>query len=560
VTTNLYIFPEQPQRGNAPAPAPLAVALTPMAGHTGHTAPEPAAAVVHATPAVCLSSHARVVDAFLAAAGRAADEPAVVTGNAVYRYADIARVCAGVARFLLHSARFRSGDRVGLMLDNGPEYLAAYYGILAAGGVVVPLPPNIETVRLERVVRVCDIGILVTSDMKVSHRAKEIAGDCVSIPTDEQVRGEVPRGSPLEVGGQTLAMIMFTSGSSGEPKGVMLSDRNILANAQSILDYLPIGRHDRALALLPFYHAYGHSVMQTHLLVGATLIVDGAWAFPNSVLDAMERHGATSFAAVPEGYQSLLRYSNLGDRNLSRVKYMSVAGGALSPSCVTEVAQRIAPAAFYVMYGQTEATARLAYLPPALVHTTPNSIGRAIPGVELRVLDEHGREAAVGDPGQLCARGPNIMLGYWNDPVATDCAVEAGWLRTGDLAVRDEQGLLYVRARINELVKVQGFRVHPREVEEAVGRSFPELRMIVVPYCHHETTRLALFAVAAQEDAALIERIRRVCLRELPRHKIPSHVQLLARVPLNACMKTDRGALTRLAESAAAAADKQAAA
>lgn len=531
-----------------------------MAGHAGDTASGSVAAVDACTSRLCLSAHRRVVDAFLAAAERAADHPAVVTGKAVHRYGDIARGCACVARFLLHSDSFHSGDRVGLMMDNGPEYLAAFYGILAAGGVVVPLPPNVETVRLERVVRVCEIGIIVTSDTKVSHRAREIARDYVSIRTDERVQEDVPRGTPLEVEGQTLAMIMFTSGSSGEPKGVMLSDRNILANAQSILDYLPISETDRALALLPFYHAFGHSVMQTHLLVGATLIVDGAWAFPNSVLDAMERHGATSFAAVPEGYQSLLRYSNLGQRDLSRVKYMSVAGGALTPACVTEVAQRIAPSAFYVMYGQTEATARLAYLPPSLVHTTPDSIGRAIPGVELRVLDQHDREAAVGSPGQLCARGPNIMLGYWNDPDATRSALEGGWLRTGDLAIRDEQGLLYVRARINELVKVQGFRVHPREVEDAVGRWFPELRMIVVPYCHNAMTRLALFAISPQEDAALIEQIRRVCLRELPRHKIPSHVQLLARVPLNACMKTDRSALTRLAESAAAAAERRAAA
>ena len=161
-------------------------------------------------------------------------------------------------------------------------------------------------------------------------------------------------------------MIMFTSGSSGDPKGVMLSDANLLANTESILGYLPITQEDRAVALLPFYHAFGHSIMQTHLLAGATMIVDGNMAFPNTVIDALEHHRATSFSAVPEGYYSLLSMSDLRERELPHLRYMSVAGGALKPDSVVDVTRCIAPAEFYVMYGQTEASARLAYLPAHL--------------------------------------------------------------------------------------------------------------------------------------------------------------------------------------------------
>jgi len=126
------------------------------------------------------------------------------------------------------------------------------------------------------------------------------------------------------------------------------------------------------------------------------------------------------------------------------------------------------------------------------------------------------------------------MLGYWNDAQATSATLRDGWLHTGDLATRDPEGLFYVQARANELVKLQGFRVHPREVEDAVSRSFPDVRIIVVPYCRENTNRLALFAVTAAPEPGLVERIRQFCLRELPRHKVPSHLQLLSHAPLNA--------------------------
>jgi acyl-CoA synthetase (AMP-forming)/AMP-acid ligase II len=328
----------------------------------------------------------------------------------------------------------------------------------------------------------------------------------------------------------------------------MLSDRNVLANTQSIRRYLKIGSDERALALLPFYHAFGHSILQTHLLSGATLVVDGNMAFPNSVLDALDRHRATSFSAVPEGYYSLLTLSDLRDRALPHLRYMSVAGGALKPEAVVQMVQCIAPADFYVMYGQTEASARLAFLPPHLARVHPDAIGVAIPGVELRVFNAAGQEAAEGETGELCARGANVMLGYWNDPEATARVMRDGWLRTGDLAARDAHGLIYVKARQNDLVKVQGFRLHPKEIEDVVARHFPEVRIVVVPYQQHDITRLALFAITPRVDAELVGKIRSTCQRMLPRHKVPSQFEVLAQAPLNASMKLDRAGLVRRAQ------------
>jgi acyl-CoA synthetase (AMP-forming)/AMP-acid ligase II len=490
----------------------------------------------------------RISEAFFAAVHCFADRPALVTDGREYGYADLGRQALTVAEYLLSLGDYQPGDRVAVMADNGPEFIAAYYGVLAAGGVLVPLPPGIESNRLEQIAGICGVHRVLTQARTVKRRAELQAEDCDSIDLSAGSLTEVPRVTPLKVEGQSLAMVMFTSGSSGEPKGVMLSDKNLLANTESILRYLPITWDDRALALLPFYHAFGHSILQTHLLCGATLVVDGNMAFPNSVVDALDRHRATSFSAVPEGYYSLLTMSDLGSHNLPSLRYMSVAGGALKPDSVVDVAQRIAPAEFYVMYGQTEASARLAYLPADLVQTHPSSIGIAIPEVELRVLSSEGHEAKAHEVGELCARGANVMLGYWNDSQSTASAISDGWLRTGDLAARDENGLFYVKARKSELVKVQGYRIHPREVEDAISGHFPDVRVIVVPYGHHGVTRLALFGITGRGDVQLTRELRRVCARELPRYKMPSYVEVLSQAPLNASMKLDRPALRRRAE------------
>ncbi len=495
-----------------------------------------------------VAHHRRLSDAFGDAVRRFADHPALITGKRTFCYAELGAQSRRIASHLRADVQYRPGDRVAMILDNGPEFIAAYFGILAAGGTVVPLPPNIEPSRLARITGLCEASKVFTTE-RIVRRRPECAGgancttlDLTATRTDNESSWE--RHDTTE---QAPAMIMFTSGSSGDPKGVILSDGNILANTESILRYLPITRDDRALALLPFYHAFGHSILQTHLLTGATLIVDGNMAFPSTIVDALGRHHATSFSAVPEGFYTLLSMSDLRDHKLPHLRYMSVAGGRLKPRAVGDMARTITPAEFFVMYGQTEASARLAYLPPELAQTHSDSIGKAIPGVELRVMTADGREASVSETGELCARGANVMAGYWNDPAGTNHVLQEGWLHTGDLACRDAQGLFYVKARKNDLVKVQGFRVHPREVEDAISQYFSELRVIVVPYEHQGATRLALFGITPMTDPTIADQLRRVCARELPRHKRPSLIEVLAQAPLNASMKLDRAALRRRA-------------
>jgi len=502
------------------------------------------------TSATEIAEQSNLASAFLAVAAEHSSCTAVQTQGECYSYAALAQGAFAVADYLKADPHFQAGDRVGLLLNNGPEYICAFYGTLLAGGIVTPLPPNVETLRLEKIRRTCDVDLFL-SDRRTLKKRREF--EVENADAIDLSQGTVdpnwtsPAGNPQT----SPAMILFTSGSSGEPKGVMLSDQNLLANACSIIDYLNITSTDRALAVLPFYHAFGASVLHTHLLSGAALVLEGSITFPETIVEALGQHNITSFSGVPEAYYALLAYSSLGEKALPHLRTMTVAGGGLKPEAVRDVASRIAPADFVVMYGQSEATARLAYLPPTELNDRLGSIGKSIPGVELRVLKEDHSPAGVGELGELCARGDNIMLGYWDSPQETAAVLAEGWLHTGDLAITDDQGYFYVKARKNDLVKVQGHRTHPREIEDAVLRCKPEWRVVVTPYQQGDSVRLAMFVSPPPGEVVAPQAVRKLCQRELPRPKNPSHIEILEQIPLNASLKIDRAALALRAQAAA---------
>lgn len=432
-----------------------------------------------------------------------------------------------------------------LLGENSPGFIAGLYGIALAGGVYVPLSSEIERDRLELVCRTATVRVALTVG-RLPARLESQLGD----PAEEIGAAEMDDPSPSVHARRTdLAAMMLTSGSSGTPKLVMLTHGNILSNAASIIEYLAIRPSDRALALLPFYHAFGHSVLQTHVLSGATLVRAGTVLFPNSIVEAIDRHAVTSFSGVPEVHRMLLARSDLGKRPLPSLRYMSVAGGALDAQSALEAARRIAPAQFFVMYGQTEATARISFLEPAELERRAGSIGRGIPGVEVQVVDADGKPVAPGELGELRARGPNIMLGYCNAPEDTARAVRSGWLHTGDLATVDYDGYVFIRGRASEWFKVAGYRVHPAEIETAVGARLPAQNIVVVG-CETASseTRLAMFVQPLPERASLtVDEVMAVCREELPRYKVPVYVEMMERIPLNGAMKADRAALRRRA-------------
>lgn len=501
--------------------------------------------------------HTHLGELFAKTAHEFYEQAAITAAAGTYRYDWLLAAARSIAHGLLSDEAFRTGDRVIILQANSPEYVASFYGTLLARGVAVPVPPDVDPARLEFIVNSTEPTHLLTQSRWVTRRpdlqGTQHATWRIPFPMDLGVRDAARNRCDVEHG-DDLAAIFFTSGSSGTPKGVMLSHQNLISNARSIQQYLDLRPTDRPLCVLPFYHAFGNSVLQSHVLTGANLILDGSALFPESMVTTIAKHGATSLAGVPDIFRLLLDRSSLGRTPLPTLRSMSVAGGALPFDLAVQVAERIRPASLFVMYGQTEATARLSYLPPERLCELPGSIGRGVLGVRLEVVNEFGQPVAPGEVGEIRARGDNIMLGYWRDPAGTSEVLRDGYLHTGDLATIDRDGWIFVKGRRSSLIKIAGHRVHPSELENFIRSRMPIRQAVAVPFdlagCG---TRLALFAIPESElvPPSVTDIVTR-CRSELPRHLVPDYVEVVADLPLNHALKIDRLRLTQIAEQAAA--------
>lgn len=429
------------------------------------------------------------------------------------------------------------GEHVGILIDNSPEYVVAFYGTILAGSVAIPIPAGLSGSRLEQLLSLADVEIVVSAGDKLH-------GDSAKLQkfrcNPDQPDQYLPENNAVV---DALAMMLFTSGSTGSPKAVMLSHRSLLANASSIKQFLPISHTDRTLATMPLSHALGNSVLQTHVLSGAELVFTRASSFPHETIDSLKHYRCTSFSAVPEIFESILSATENVAIDLPDLKYMAVAGGKMNAARAIELQNRIAPAKFYLMYGQTEATARLAYLPPDLLATFPNTIGRAIPGVELAVLNEKRETCLPGETGTLHARGDNVMMGYWNDVESTESVLHNGWLHTGDLARLNADGLFEIQGRASGLVKIYGHRFHPQEVEQLLSQRQSTVQWVATPMSFHGHTRLALFARPRDGRSLSRREIQSLCREALPRHMLPLRYEVVEQWPVNAANKVDRKAL-----------------
>lgn len=361
-----------------------------------------------------------------------------------------------------------------LISANNLFFITSYLAIIKSGNICIPLDPSIEKENFNYINSLTKPAlILLTRDIerKLSlHEPGCLFPD--SLPENGEKVSLMPEPA---FDSENCAEIIFTSGSTGKPKGVMISHKNLIANTGSIIEYLKLTMDDRMLVVLPFYYCYGLSLLHTHLRAGGSVILNNSFIFLGSIIRDLREQKCTGFAGVPSHFQILLRKSDsFKETQFPDLKYVTQAGGKLAPIFIDEFRNSFPGVTFFVMYGQTEATARLSYLPPELYNEKKGSMGRGIPGVELKVVNEKGKNIKPGETGEVIARGDNIMLGYLDDEEGTKNAVRDGWLYTGDLGTVDEDGYIYLTARKKEIIKVRGKRISPKEIE-AVILEIPEV-------------------------------------------------------------------------------------
>jgi len=416
-----------------------------------------------------------------------------------------------------------------LISVNNVFFLKSYFAIIKSGNICIPLDPGIEKENFKYINELTNPALIfLTRD--VEKKLDLQSNKCIFPDTLPDQKEKVKLLSDPDFDTENCAEIIFTSGSTGKPKGVMISHKNLIANTGSIVEYLKLNQDDRMLVVLPFYYCYGLSLLHTHLRAGGSVVFNNSFIFLGGIIRDLKEHKCTGFAGVPSHFQILLRKSDsFKETKFPDLKYVTQAGGKLTPIFIDEFRSSFPEVIFYVMYGQTEATARLSYLPPELYKEKKGSMGKGIPGVELKVVNEKGKTVKPGETGEVIARGDNIMTGYFADEAGTKNAIRNGWLFTGDLGTVDEDGYIYLTARSKEIIKVRGKRISPKEIE-AVILAIPEVIDCTIEGIADEIEGEMLKAtVIIRKDNIITltrESIIQHCSQYLALHKIPQVYEL----------------------------------
>lgn len=492
------------------------------------------------------------------------DSPVLLYGGRIINYAVLARSACAVAEWLRRLSLGR-GFRVGILTEDPFEYFSSYFGTLMAGGIAVGL--NSQTSRRTLAYTLNDSGAAVLMSngkyVKVLKQAlQDTSTVVISAVSAQNIPGAIHNVSCEDLSAILYgerepvcmdfpwrsrcdpAQIIYTSGTTGNPKGVVLSHSALCANTESIIKYLDISHNDRGMAVLPFFYSYGNSVMLTHVAAGASLSVNQNFMYPNIILDHMSKHQVTGFSGVPSTFSILLHRSAIHKYSFPSLRYITQAGAPMSPVVALELKKIFPGVDIFIMYGQTEASARLSYLPPADLEKKPGSIGKAIPDVELRLLNNAGKPVPQGKTGEIVARGENIMSGYWNRPEDTGKVLRGSGLWTGDLAYQDQDGYFYIVSRKSDMIKSGSHRIGPQEIEDVIMEHDAVSEVAVIGIPDEILDEKIKACVVLKPNVECVEKeLKKHCRVILPAYKVPHIIKFFPELPKTATGKIKRAEL-----------------
>jgi len=517
-------------------------------------------------------------DFLFESAARTPDAEALTYGDRRCSYAQLAEQTQALAALLLRTG-LEPGARVAVYMEKRFENVAAMFGAAAAGCVFVPVNPLLKPEQVAYILADCNVRLLATTPERMAQLAPvlERCPDLRAILSTDAGKDAEEHGlpvlawpAPASAQADThfaphrridadVAAILYTSGSTGQPKGVVLSHRNMVAGAQSVAAYLDLGSDDRLLAVLPFSFDYGLSQLTTAFLRGASVVLMN-YLFPKDIVAMVARERITGLAAVPPLWIALARLAWPADCTL---RYITNSGGAMPVPTVQALREALPAARIFLMYGLTEAF-RSTYLPPEEVARRPDSIGRAIPNAEILVVRPDGSLCDDDEPGELVHRGALVALGYWNDPARTaqrfrpapgrdpglPQAEPAVW--SGDTVRRDAKGYLYFIGRSDDMIKVSGYRISPTEIESVLYATGLVAEAVAFGVDHPQLGQaIAVVAVPVEAGAGDIAvasaALAAECKRRLPAYMVPTRIDLRQEaLPRNPNGKIDRN-LLRLA-------------
>ena len=479
-------------------------------------------------------------DALHQAATRFGRRTALVFEGRRHSFRDLYRDATALSRLLIERG-LRPGDHVALFLDNRPEYIHTYFAVTAAGGVLVPLNTFLAPRELGDILRDCRASMLVTSSAMLPRMGEAIE----STPSLKQVllaeelgagaasstrleEAPVTSGSP-----EDTAVLIYTSGTTGTPKGVMLSHRNLLSNAEASVQAVGVTARDRIIFFLPAFHSFTQMVCILAPVVAGMSVVMCPRLDRALIKEMIIKHRPTIFPAVPAVFTAMAQ-APLGTmaRWLNPIR-IYISGGAPLPLATLESFEQKYRRPLCEGYGLSEASPVVALNPPYGTRK-PGSVGLPLPGLQIRIADDTGRELAAGETGELLVSGPSVMKGYAGRPDETAKVLQDGWLRTGDLARRDEEGYLFIVGRIKEMLISRGMNIYPREIEEVLEAHplIKEAAVVGLPDAARGEVPFA-FVVPKEGMGVTESELRHACEASLARYKVPRGFKILSGLPRN---------------------------
>jgi long-chain acyl-CoA synthetase len=444
------------------------------------------------------------------------------------------------------------GDRAVVLLPNCPEVLQAYRAILAVGGVIVPVVFLLSPAEVSHILDDSEAKVVITAPEflgKVEGWSGPIVlvgGGDGGLAWDDLVAGRADRLSIVDRGDDDLAVLLYTSGTTGRPKGVALSHANLASNARAAASLYELDRTAWALMVLPLSHSYGLTVMNAGHLLGTKGVLL-RWFYPEGVLEAIQRYRVQSMAGVPTMFVYLLNYPDAGRFDTSSMLSWG-SGAAPLPAEIVEPFEKKFGGRMLEGYGLTEAS------PVVSAHRYSGvrklgSVGQALPGVTVAILDDADHALAAGEVGEVCVRGPNVMQGYYRLPEETAATLRGGWLHTGDMGRLDEEGYLYIVERKKDLIIRGGFNIYPREVEDVLYAHPAVAEAAVVGLRDSLMGEEVLAYVALKPGATTDEAtLLTFCQSRLAKYKSPRHIRFLESLPKSPIGKILKKELRRLNE------------
>jgi long-chain acyl-CoA synthetase len=430
----------------------------------------------------------------------------------------------------------KPGDRVGIMLPNVPYFGVCYYGVLRAGGVVVPM--NVLLKRREVAFYLGDSGAELMFAWEgfaddANAGAQEAGAECIVVKPGEfekLLAGVEPRREVVDRAPDDTAVILYTSGTTGTPKGAELTHANLKTNCEITRDMFGIGGDVVTLGALPLFHSFGQTCgMNATLAAGGTLSLIPRFD-PGKALEIIERDRVNLFQGVPTMYSALLHHEGHEKFDTATLE-LCVSGGSAMPVELMRSFEEAFGCKILEGYGLSESSPVASFNRPDR-ERKPGSIGIPIEGVEMKVVDDDGNEVPQGEVGEIVIRGHNVMKGYWNKPDETGETLIDGWLHTGDIAKIDEDGYFFIVDRKKDLIIRGGYNVYPREIEEVLHEHPAVAEVAVIGIPHDNLGEEVGAAVALKPDASVTpEELRAFARDKIAAYKYPRQVWLVSELP-----------------------------